>query len=247
MSCPQLAGQVALVTGAGTGLGRQCAIALGEEGATVILVGRTEESLCETADIMRSRSAAAPHVRRCDVTLDDEVDRLFDILPRCDILINNAGKNVPQPFVDVRADTLDEVIQLNVRAVFRVAQAAVRKMSPQKTGVIVNMSSQMGHVGAAGRSAYCMTKHAVEGLTKALAVELGPRGIRVNALAPTYVETPLTRPFLSDPTFRAEALRRIPLGCMAEPRDVAEAAIFLITAPMITGISLLVDGGYTAQ
>jgi NAD(P)-dependent dehydrogenase (short-subunit alcohol dehydrogenase family) len=120
-------------------------------------------------------------------------------------------------------------------------------MSRQHVGIIVNMSSQMGHVGAACRSAYCMTKHAVEGLTKALAVELGPQGIRVNSLAPTYVETPLTRPFLSDPTFRADALRSIPLGRMTEPRDVAEAAIFLITATMITGISLLVDGGYTAQ
>ena len=247
MSSPQLAGQVALVTGAGTGLGRQCAIAIGEAGASVILVGRTEKSLYETAELMRSRSAAAPQVCRCDVTRDDEVDRLFDALPRCDILINNAGRNVPQPFVDVRPETLDEMIQLNVRAVFRVAQAAARKMSRQHTGIIVNMSSQMGHIGAACRSAYCMTKHAVEGLTKALAVELGPQGLRVNSLAPTYVETPLTRPFLSDPTFRADALRRIPLGRMAQPRDVAEAAIFLITAPMITGISLLVDGGYTAQ
>lgn len=243
----QLAGQVALVTGAGTGLGRECAIALGEAGASVTLVGRTEESLSETAGIMRSRSTIVPHVHRCDVTRDDELDLLFDSLPRCDILINNAGRNVPQRFVDVQPEILDELIQLNVRAVFRVAQAAARKMSAQHAGVIVNMSSQMGHVGAANRSAYCMTKHAVEGLTKALAVELGPFGIRVNALAPTYVETPLTRPFLSDPAFRAEILGRIPLSRMAEPQDVAEAALFLVSARMVTGLSLLVDGGYTAQ
>jgi NAD(P)-dependent dehydrogenase (short-subunit alcohol dehydrogenase family) len=122
-------------------------------------------------------------------------------------------------------------------------------MVRQGRGVIVNMSSQMGHVGAANRTVYCMSKHAIEGLTRAMAVELAPQGIRVNSVAPTYIETPLTRPFLADPAFLAETIRKIPLGRIGQPREVAEGVLFLASdaASLITGTSLLMDGGYTAQ
>jgi NAD(P)-dependent dehydrogenase (short-subunit alcohol dehydrogenase family) len=122
-------------------------------------------------------------------------------------------------------------------------------MVRQRAGAIVNMSSQMGHVGAANRTVYCMTKHAIEGLTKAMAVELAPCGVRVNAVAPTYIETPLTKPFFEDESFRADTLRRIPLGRIGRVEEVAEAVAFLASpsASLITGMSLRVDGGYTAQ
>ena len=145
--------------------------------------------------------------------------------------------------------TLDELLALNVRSMFVTAQAAARVMARARSGVIINMSSQMGHVGAANRTVYCMTKHAVEGLTKAMAVELGPLGIRVNAVAPTYIETPMTQPFLSSAAFRGEVLQKIPLGRIGTIDEVVAAVTFLASpaASLITGASLLADGGYTAQ
>jgi NAD(P)-dependent dehydrogenase (short-subunit alcohol dehydrogenase family) len=174
---------------------------------------------------------------------------MFSEVSRCDVLVNNAGTNIPQAFLEVPSNTLDDLLSVNVRAVFKVSQAAARQMAPQGSGVIVNMSSQMGHVGAARRTVYCMTKHAVEGLTKALAVELAPFGIRVNSVSPTYIETPLTRPFLQDPEFRENVTRSIPLRRLGTPSEVAAAVLFLASpsASMITGTSLRVDGGYTAQ
>jgi NAD(P)-dependent dehydrogenase (short-subunit alcohol dehydrogenase family) len=178
-----------------------------------------------------------------------EVHEIFRTLERCDVLINNAGTNHPQPFLDVDLKTLDELLALNVRSMFVTAQAAVRVMARARSGVIINMSSQMGHIGAPNRTVYCMTKHAIEGLTKAMAVELGPLGIRVNAVAPTFIETPMTQPFLADQTFRSEALKKIPLGRIGTIDEVVAAVTFLASpaASLITGTSLRVDGGYTAQ
>jgi NAD(P)-dependent dehydrogenase (short-subunit alcohol dehydrogenase family) len=175
-------------------------------------------------------------------------------IPQLDILINNAGSNLPEPFVDVTEERLDRVLDLNVRAAFLVAQAAIRKMldAPERKergAAVVNISSQMGHVGAPLRSVYCMTKHALEGLTKALAVELAPHNIRVNAIAPTFIETPLTAPFFDEPQFREWVLNRIPLGRLGKLDEVTAAIVFLASpaASLITGTSLLVDGGWTAQ
>jgi NAD(P)-dependent dehydrogenase (short-subunit alcohol dehydrogenase family) len=139
---------------------------------------------------------------------------------------------------------------VNVKGTFLTTQAAARRMVAAGTGgAIVNLSSQMGHVGAPRRSVYCATKHAVEGLTKALAVELAPHGIRVNSVAPTFVETPMTAPFLADEEFRADVLERIPLGRIGTVEDVVGAVLFLASpaAALVTGTSLLVDGGWTAQ
>jgi NAD(P)-dependent dehydrogenase (short-subunit alcohol dehydrogenase family) len=154
------------------------------------------------------------------------------------------------PMGDVPVDVLDLLLDLNVRAAFLTAQAAIRSM--QRRGVpgsVVNMTSQMGHVGSPGRTVYCMTKHALEGLTKAMAVELAPAGIRVNSVAPTFVETPMTLPMLDDPAFKSFVLDSIPLGRMAGVDDVAAAVLYLVSpaAGMVTGTSLLVDGGWTAR
>lgn len=244
----EFADRTVVVTGASRGLGLACAEAFAAQGAEVVLVSRGTEELERAAAAIRARGGHARAVA-CDVTQPADVHELFAGLGRCDVLINNAGGNRPQPFVDVDLATLDQLIMLNVRAMFVTAQAAARRMIAQRSGVILNMSSQMGHVGAANRTVYCMTKHAVEGLTKAMAVELAPHGVRVNSIAPTYIETPLTRPFLADEAFRHEMLRRIPMGRIGLVEEVSGAAVFLAStaASLITGTSLVIDGGYTAQ
>jgi NAD(P)-dependent dehydrogenase (short-subunit alcohol dehydrogenase family) len=186
----------------------------------------------------------------CDVTDARGLDQLMRSLERIDVLVNAAGTNIPEPFLQVRERSLDALLEVNVKGTFLAAQAAARRMvAGGRGGAIVNLSSQMGHVGAAGRSVYCATKHAVEGLTKALAVELAPQGIRVNSVAPTFVETPMTAPFLADEAFRAEVTGRIPLGRIGNVSDVTGAVVFLASpaAGLVTGTSLVVDGGWTAQ
>jgi len=240
-----LDGQVALVTGAGRGIGRACAEGLADAGASVIAVARSENDLAE----LRAHASGKIDTWNADVTSDDFIARIESI-ERLSILVNNAGGNRPQSFVDVDTDSLDFVIDLNVRAAFLVAQAAAKTMLAQGIeGSIVNMSSQMGHVGSPKRTVYCMTKHAIEGLTKAMAVELAPNGIRVNTVAPTFVETPLTKPMLEDPEFREFVFGMIPLKKLASLDDVVAAVMYLVSpsAGMITGHSLRVDGGWTAQ
>ena len=241
-------GKYVVISGASRGLGRACAEAFADAGADLVLIARPSEELQQLTMHFKARGVvalAAP----CDVTDDEQVQRLFASLERCDVLVNNAGTNRPQPFVDVDLATLDEILRLNVRAMFVVAQAAARRMVQARSGAIVNMSSQMGHVGGPNRTVYCLSKHAIEGLTKAMALDLAPSGIRVNSVAPTYVETPLTKPFLDNEAFRQDVLRRIPLGRTGTMEEVAAAVLFLASpsASLITGTSLLVDGGYTAQ
>ncbi len=235
--------KTALVTGAGRGIGRACAAAFAAAGARVIAVARTEADL---------ESLAAEHPEAIEIWLDDVTGESFyqriETLTKLDVLVNNAGMNRPQPFVDVDMETLNSVIDLNVRAMFQTAQSAARVMVQSGGGSIINMSSQMGHIGSPNRSVYCMTKHAVEGLTKAMAVELAPKKVRVNALAPTFIETPMTRPMLDDPDFKEFVQRMIPLGKVGQPNDVAVAALYLASevSAMVTGHSLRIDGGWTA-
>ena len=226
----------AIVTGAGRGLGRAIALAFAAEGVEVTAVSRTAADL-DTLD--------GCHALPCDVTDPSALASL----PDADILVVSAGTNVPEPFLDVAPETFDRVLDLNLRAAFFTAQAVARGMAARGHGSIVFVSSQMGHVGAANRTVYCASKHALEGLTKALAVELAPTGVRVNAVAPTYIKTPMTAPFLADDAFRASVEAAIPLGRIGEPADVTGAVLFLCSdaARLITGTSLVVDGGYTAQ
>jgi NAD(P)-dependent dehydrogenase (short-subunit alcohol dehydrogenase family) len=240
--------KVALITGAGRGIGRGCAMALATAGAEVVLVARNGDELTAAVAEIHAKGGRARAVV-CDVTDDSALQQLFANLERCDILINNVGGNQPEPFLEVAPETLDRLLELNVRSMFLCAQYAARKMVVAGDGAIVNMSSQMGHVGAANRTVYCMTKHAIEGLTKAMAVELAPKGVRVNAVAPTFVETPMTAPYLADERFRQDVLSRIPMGRIGKIEEVVAAVLFLASpaASLITGTSLLVDGGYTAQ
>ena len=253
MSQFRIGGRVALVTGAGRGIGAAIAGALADAGAEVILVSRTEGELEEVAAQIRMRGGKVV-VARCDVTDTAAVRKLIESLPSLDILVNNAGSNIPEPFVQVPDEHLDFLMDLNVRAYFIVAQAAVKKMlcDPQRTergGAVINITSQMGHIGSPDRTVYCMTKHAVEGLTKAMAVELAPQRIRVNNIGPTFVNTALVRSIVNTPEKRDFLVSKIPMGHMADERDVAAAAVYLASpaAAMVTGASLLVDGGWTAQ
>ncbi|RIH87886.1 SDR family NAD(P)-dependent oxidoreductase [Calidithermus roseus] len=244
-----LSGQTALVTGASRGIGKAIAIGLSQAGARVVLMSRDRSALEALAAELIAGGGLAD-VAPCDVGDIEAVAQAVAALPRLDILVNNAGTNIPEPFTEVSEAHFDQIMNLNLRAAFFVTQAAVRKMlKGGRGGVIVNVTSQMGHVGAANRTVYCASKHALEGFTKALAVELAPQGIRVNSVAPTFIETDLTRPMLTEAQFKHSVIAKIPLGHLGQPQDVASAVVFLASpqAALITGASLLVDGGWTAQ
>ncbi len=236
-------GKVALITGAGKGIGRQCAVELAARGAEVIAVARTQADL----ETLQEQTAGRVRAWALDATSNELLERIAEE-KALDVLVNNVGTNRPEPFIEVSEKNLDAMLTLNVRCAFRVAQASAQIMSRQRSGAIVHITSQMGHVGAANRTVYCMTKHAIEGLSKAMAVELASSGIRVNTVAPTFIETPMTRPMLENPDFRAEVLSKIPLGYMGQVADVAEAVCYLAgsRSRMVTGTSLRVDGGWTA-
>ena len=244
----RLDGKLALVTGAGRGIGRAVALALGRAGAELLLNSRTPSELQAVAAEIEAHGGQARPLP-FDVTDSAAARSAIAGLSRLDILVNNAGVNRPQPFLEVDEATLDRMIALNIKAAFVVAQAAARPMVDAGSGVIINMSSQMGHVGTERqRTVYVMTKHAVEGLTKAMAVELAPKGVRVVSIAPTFITTPLTAPFFENAEFKKWVEDRIPMGRIGTVEEVANAVLFLASpaASLVTGSSLLVDGGWTA-
>lgn len=240
----RLDGKRTLVTGASRGIGAAIARAFAAAGAAgVTLLARDTEALGRVGDDVE-RLGATPRTIACDVTDTRNLNNAFSLVDLLDVLVCAAGTNVPQPLDAIDPETADHLWALNVRAGLQAAQLAVRRMPPSG-GAIVFISSQMGHVGAPNRSVYCATKHAVEGMTKALAVELAPRRIRVVSVAPTFVATEMTAPFLA--AEGDEILRRIPLGQLATTEEVAAAAVFAASATALTGCSIKVDGGWTAQ
>ncbi len=242
MSKLEFSGRSVLITGASRGIGRAIALAFYEKGAHVIACARASDDLTKLEGMLGARGT----IWACDATSDEILNRIDD-LNGLDILINNAGINRPEPFIEVSDKNLDDIMDINVRATFRISRHAVRKMG--KGASVVNITSQMGHVGSPNRTVYCMSKHAIEGLTKAMAVELAPEGIRVNAVAPTFIATPMTEGWFENPEFMEFINRMIPLGKVGVSDDVANAVLYLCSdgANMVTGHSLLVDGGWTVQ
>jgi NAD(P)-dependent dehydrogenase (short-subunit alcohol dehydrogenase family) len=245
----RLDGKRALVTGGGRGIGLAAAAAFAEAGAHVTLAARSQVEIEAGAAAIRERGGVAD-VLAVDVTDLDAFEGAVQRAAPYDVFFNNAGTNRPQPFVEVSVENFDTIMGLNVRAAFFAAQAVARRLvATQRPGSIINMSSQMGHVGAAGRSVYCTSKWAIEGLSKAMAVELAEHGIRVNTIGPTFIETPMTRPFLADPHFKERVLSKIKLGRLGTVEDLMGALVFLASdaSALMTGSALIVDGGWTAD
>ena len=245
-----LKNKYALVTGAGKGLGRACSIALAEAGATVIGLSRTQSDLEKLQRDIKKTKGRLIKVN-CDVMNYEDLTNKLNKIKIIDVLVNNAGTNIPEPFEKIQQKSMNYIVDLNLKAAFNVAQLVVKKMLKNKKrgGSIINMSSQLGHVGMIGRNVYNMTKFGIEGLTKGMGVELASRNIRVNAVAPTFVETPMVKRFFKNKKFKKLALGNIPMGKAATESDVATAVCFLASdaAGMITGTSLLIDGGWTAK
>ena len=245
----QLDGKRALVTGAGRGIGLAAAAAFAEAGAHVTLLARSRDEVEAGAAAIRERGGSTDALA-VDVTDLAAFETAVQSAAPYEVFFNNAGTNRPQPFVEVSVENFDTIMGLNVRAAFFAAQTIARRLiATQKGGSIINMSSQMGHVGAAGRSVYCASKWALEGLTKAMAIELAEHGIRVNTIGPTFIETPMTAPFFADPAFKERVLSKIKLGRLGTVEDLMGALVFLASdaSALMTGSALVVDGGWTAD
>ena len=241
----RLDGRRALVTGASRGIGLGCAVALAEAGADVVLAARGAAALQDAVDAVSAvgHSAAALPL---DVTDVDAVRAAVAAEGPFDILVNSAGIARHAPALETTTEDFDAVVNINVRAAYFLAQAVAQGMG--KGGSIIQISSQMGHVGGIDRAVYSATKHGVEGMTKAMAIEWGGRGIRVNTICPTFIRTPLTESTFADPEKVRWIEDKIKLGRVGQVEDIMGAVVFLASdaAALITGTALLIDGGWTA-
>lgn len=238
-----------LISGSSRGIGASIAEYLALNGARVTLVARNESELVQLCDKLNGLGGSVDFIA-LDITDLSAVNNSRINHEKFDVLINNAGTNNPMPFKDVTEKVYDEIINLNNKASYFLTQSVVKNMISSGTcGSIINISSQMGHVGAKNRSVYCMSKFALEGMTKALAVELAPHKIRVNTVCPTFIETPMTKGFFEDENFRTEVLGKIKAGRLARPEDLFGAISLLASdaSQMMTGSSIMIDGGWTAE
>lgn len=244
----RLDGRRALVSGAGRGIGLAAAVALADAGAHVTLVSRSEAELVQACEAIRATGGQCDHLV-LDVTDAGAVTRDIAAHGPFHVLVNNAGTNRPKPLVDVTDDDIDAIMDLNVKATFYVTRAVVKGLQAAgERGSIINVSSQMGLVGSPRRTVYCASKHAMEGMTKALAWEVGRDGIRVNTVCPTFIETALTETMFKDEGFRDWVTSRIALGRVGRLEEVMGAIVFLASdaSSLVTGSALMLDGGWTA-
>src|ERR1700730_2315877 len=245
----RLDGKRALVSGGGRGIGLAAASARTQAGAHLTRAARRREEIEAAAQAIVARGDKADALQ-LDVTDLDAVRRAITAGQPFDVRVNNAGTNRPATLMDVKVEDFDVIFALNVRAAFFMAQAVARRLIEAKRGgSIINISSQMGHVGAACRTVYCASKHAMEGFTKAMAIELAPHNIRVNSLGPTFLETPMTRPFFENKAFREEVLSKIKLGRLGQLDELTGAIVILASdaSSLMTGAALVLDGGWTAE
>ncbi|MFM7066130.1 MAG: SDR family NAD(P)-dependent oxidoreductase [Gammaproteobacteria bacterium] len=245
----RLDGKRALVTGASSGIGLSAAVALAHAGANVTLASRSQEKLEEVRTTFSARGWVSS-VLPLDIVDIETTQSLLSRIEPFDILVNSAGMARHAPATDTSVTDFDAVVAINLRGAYFITQAVARGLiAAGKHGSLINVSSQMAHVGGPDRAVYCATKFAVEGFTKAMAIEWGPRGIRVNTICPTFIRTPLTQATFANPERRAWVEQKIKLGRVGELEDVMGAIVYLASdaASLVTGTSILVDGGWTAD
>tara|TARA_B100001029_G_C15034933_1_gene439491 strand:+ start:220 stop:984 length:765 start_codon:yes stop_codon:yes gene_type:complete len=239
----------ALITGAGRGIGLGASIALAEAGSEIVMVSRTEEELKKLDEHIKKLGFKSSY-KSLDVTNEKDLQNFIHNEKPFHVLVNNAGTNIPSSLIETKINDFDYVMSLNVKSVINITKHVVSKMLDNDiSGSIINVSSQMGHVGGPNRTTYCSTKFAIEGFTKSLSIELASKGIRVNSICPTFIKTPMTEPFLKDESFKDQVISMIPIGRLGEIRDLMGPFVFLASdaSSLMTGSSVLVDGGWTAR
>lgn len=243
----RLDGKRALVTGASSGIGLGAAVALAEAGAYVVMAARTMSKLNDSVDAVKAKGLKAEALQ-LDVSDIDHMRDSINGQDTFDILVNSAGGARHSPALETTVEDFDFVNDLNVKSAYFITQSVAKKLKEAgKAGSLINISSQMAHVGGIDRAAYCATKHAVEGFTKSMAMEFGPLGIRINTICPTFIRTPMTQATFEDPERLAWVEEKIKLGRVGEVEDIMGAVVYLASdaSSLVTGTSLLVDGGWT--
>ena len=245
----RLDNKTALITGASSGIGLGCAVALAEAGAHVVVSARSSDKLNAVVDTIKAKGLSA-EAMVMDVAETNLVQEIIDSKGPFDILVNSAGLGRHSPSKDTSIEDFDAVMNVNLRGAYFVTQAVANGLiNAKKTGSLINISSQMGHVGGIDRAVYSASKHAVEGFTKAMAIEWGPHQIRVNTICPTFIRTPLTQSTFDNPDRKEWIESKIKIGRIGEVEDIMGAVVFLASdaSSMVTGSALMVDGGWTAD